>query len=65
MILRIIEEFTDGFLILDCGGDIVFFNDVFLKLTGWRSDELLARHAEILRGLDSSRPQAASRPSSC
>ena len=53
VILRIIEEFTDGFLILDCDGDIVFCNDAFLKMTGWRGDELRGRPAEILRGLGS------------
>lgn len=52
VILRIIEEFIDGFLILDGRGEIVFFNDVFLRLTGWRSGELLARQVDILRGLD-------------
>jgi PAS domain S-box-containing protein len=48
MILRIIEEFTDGFVILDNRGEIVFFNEVFVRLTGWRSGELLSRQAEIL-----------------
>ncbi len=48
VILRIIEEFTDGFVILDSRGEIVFFNDVFLRLTGWRSGDLLERQQEIL-----------------
>jgi PAS domain S-box-containing protein len=48
MILRIIEEFTDGFVILDNRGEVVFFNEVFVKLTGWRSGDLLSRQTEIL-----------------
>jgi PAS domain S-box-containing protein len=52
VILKIIEEFTDGFLIVDGRGEVVFFNEVFLKLTGWRSDEVLSRQGEILRGVE-------------
>ncbi len=52
VILRIIEEFTDGFLIVDGHGEVVFFNDAFLKMTGWNSSELRARQAEILRGVE-------------
>ncbi len=64
VILRIIEEFTDGFLIVDGHGEVVFFNDVFLKLTGWNSSELRARQADILRGAEwCARGESGERPS--
>ena len=39
--MKIIEEFSDGFIILDENGDILFFNEVLLRITGWRSMDIL------------------------
>jgi PAS domain S-box-containing protein len=42
VILKVIEEFSDGFLILNDRKEIVFFNEVLLRVTGWRSRDILA-----------------------
>jgi len=39
--LKIIEEFSDGFVILNENRDILFFNEVLLRITGWRSRDIL------------------------
>ncbi len=51
LLLKIIEEFADGFLILNEDGKIVFFNEVFLKTTGLRSNDILARENDFLQRL--------------
>jgi len=51
LLLNIVEELADGFLIIDNSGKILFFNDVFLKTTGLRSDDILNREDEFLRNL--------------
>jgi PAS domain S-box-containing protein len=48
LLLKIIEEFTDGFLIVNQEGKIVFFNDVLLKTAGMRSADILTRDKEFL-----------------
>jgi PAS domain-containing protein len=42
VVLKIIEELSDGFLILNGRGEILFFNEVLLRLTGWRSKDILS-----------------------
>ena len=42
MILKVFEEFSDGFLILNRRGEIIFFNEVLLRLTGWKSKDILS-----------------------
>ncbi len=42
MILKVFEEFSDGFLVLNPKGEIIFFNEVLLRLTGWRSKDILS-----------------------
>ena len=51
LLLRIIEEFADGFLIINEDHRIVFFNEVFLKTAGLRSNDILARENEFLDDL--------------
>jgi PAS domain S-box-containing protein len=51
LLLKIIEEFADGFLIINDEGKIVFFNEVFLKATGLRANDILAREREFLQDL--------------
>ncbi|MBN1834555.1 MAG: PAS domain S-box protein [Spirochaetales bacterium] len=41
MILKIIETLSDGFLILDQDKEVLFFNEVLLQQTGWRSRDIL------------------------
>ena len=51
LLLKIIEEFADGFLIINDDGKIVFFNEVFLKATGLRANDILAREKAFLQDL--------------
>ena len=51
LLLRIIEEFADGFLIINDEGKIVFFNEVFLKTAGLRANDILVRESEFLKDL--------------
>jgi len=51
LVLRIIEEFADGFLIINEDGRIVFFNEVLLRTTGLHSDDILTREEPFLRTL--------------
>jgi len=37
----VFEEFSDGFIILNHGGEIIFFNEVVLRQTGWKSKDIL------------------------
>jgi PAS domain S-box-containing protein len=46
--LKIIEEFADGFLILDQQHRVIFFNDVLQRTTGLRSQDIFAREDEFL-----------------
>jgi PAS domain S-box-containing protein len=51
VIIKVIEEFSEGFLILNERREIIFFNEVLLRLTGWRSKDILAGE-EFLRHLE-------------
>ncbi len=51
VLLKIIEEFSDGFLIVNREGRILFFNDVLLKTTGLHSTDILTREKEFLENL--------------
>jgi PAS domain S-box-containing protein len=51
ILLKIIEEFADGFLIINEENRILFFNDVLLKNTGLRSSDILESEAEFLESL--------------
>ena len=51
ILLKIIEEFADGFLIVNEVGKILFFNEVLLKTTGLRANDILSREEEFLRVL--------------
>jgi PAS domain S-box-containing protein len=51
VLLRIIEEFSDGFLIVNEDGKIVFFNEVLLKTIGLRSTDVFEREQELLEKL--------------
>jgi PAS domain S-box-containing protein len=49
--LKIIEEFADGFLILDQQRRVIFFNDVLQRTTGLRSQDIFARETDFLGSL--------------
>jgi PAS domain S-box-containing protein len=49
--LKIIEEFADGFLIVNEAGKVLFFNEVLLKTTGLRANDILSREEEFLNGI--------------
>ena len=49
VLLKIIEEISDGFMIINQDGELLFFNDVLLKLLKWRSMEVFARKKELLQ----------------
>jgi PAS domain S-box-containing protein len=51
VILKIIEEFSDGFLIVNCEGKIVFFNEVLLRTTGLRSADIFRSEKQFLENL--------------
>jgi PAS domain S-box-containing protein len=51
VLLKIIEEFADGFFIVNADGRIVFFNEALLKSTGLRTTDMLSREPEILKAL--------------
>lgn len=52
IILHIIEEISDGFLIINDRGEIVFFNEVLLKLVDWRSMDILTHEKKFLEFLN-------------
>ena len=51
VLLKIIEELSDGFLIVNREGKIVFFNEVLLKTTGLRSADIFEREKDFLRDI--------------
>jgi PAS domain S-box-containing protein len=51
VLLKIIEESSDGLLVVNREGRILFFNDVLLKTTGLRSTDILTREKEFLQNL--------------
>jgi PAS domain S-box-containing protein len=51
VLLKIIEELSDGFLIVNREGKIVFFNEVLLKTTGLRSTDIFEREKELLSNM--------------
>jgi len=57
LLLRIIEEFADGFIIIDDQKKVLFFNDVLLRTMGLKSADILNTEAEFIRmlGLDEKR----------
>ncbi len=48
ILVRMIEETSDGFLVLNPGRQILFFNEVFLRIMGLRSIEVFEREQEFL-----------------
>jgi PAS domain S-box-containing protein len=61
VILKVFEEFSDGFLILNHRGEIIFFNEVLLRLTGWRSRDILSG-AEFISHLNLGEAHRAEQP---
>jgi PAS domain S-box-containing protein len=58
ILLRIIEEFTDGFLIIDSDLKIVFFNEVLLRTADLHSSDILSHEADFLKLLGVSGAEA-------
>jgi PAS domain S-box-containing protein len=58
VILKIIEEFSDGFLIVNAEGRIVFFNEVLLRTMGLRSADIFRTEKQFLEniGIGNGRP---------
>ena len=56
VVLKIIEEFSDGFLILNEEGRIVFFNELLLKTMGLRSADIFAQETSFLANLGLAAP---------
>ena len=46
--IKIFNEISEGFLILDSHKSILFFNDVLPPLLGWDTSEILMRQEELL-----------------
>jgi PAS domain S-box-containing protein len=61
VILKVFEEFSDGFLVLNPKGEIIFFNEVLLRLTGWRSKDILSE-GRFIRHLDLPNARKSERP---
>lgn len=53
------EEFSDGFLILNHQGEVIFFNEVILRQTGWKSKDILG--GELIAQLGIEQCRAAER----
>jgi PAS domain-containing protein len=51
VVLKIIEEMSDGFLIINHEGRVRFFNEMLRKTTGLRSNDILSREMEFLAAL--------------
>ncbi len=51
VLLKIIEELADGFLIINRERKIVFFNEVLLKTTGLHSTDIFARETQLLQDI--------------
>lgn len=49
LMIKVIEETTDGFLILNPKKEIIFFNEVFLRMMGLRSIDIFSQEKELLR----------------
>lgn len=54
IVLNIIEGVSDGILIQNKAGEILFFNDVLLNMTGWSSQYMLSHPQDVFStlGLD-------------
>lgn len=49
LMIKVIEETSDGFLILNPKKEIIFFNEVFLRMMGLRSIDIFSQEKELLR----------------
>ncbi len=52
VILKIINDISEGLIILSDDEEIVFFNDVFLRITGWKSSDIFTREREFISYLN-------------
>ena len=51
VVVKIIEELTDGLIILNQDKEVLFCNEVFLRMTGWRSKDILTRESAFVHYL--------------
>lgn len=49
LMIKVIEETSDGFLILNPKKEIIFFNEVFLRMMGLRSIDIFSQEKHLLR----------------
>jgi len=48
IMIKVIEETSDGFLILNPNKEIIFFNEVFLRMMGLRSIDIFSQEKNLL-----------------
>ena len=48
VIIKIMEEIADGFLILSQKNEILFFNEVLLRMIGWKSKDIFDNEKQLL-----------------
>ncbi len=48
LMIKVIEETSDGFLILNPKKEIIFFNEVFLRMMGLRSIDIFSQEKDLL-----------------
>ncbi|WP_020614035.1 PAS domain S-box protein [Sediminispirochaeta bajacaliforniensis] len=60
VLLSIIEEVSDGILIIDEKSELLFFNDVFSRMFGLRADEILSGHHSFLKNIGLEHPEETS-----
>lgn len=51
VIIKIMEEIADGFLILSQKNEILFFNEVLLRMIGWKSKDIFDNEKQLLEYL--------------
>ncbi len=56
--LNVLEEVSEGILILNEDGELLFFNEVFLKIIHGRAEEILGNEKSFLEKLNLSLPPA-------
>ena len=61
VVLKIIEELTDGLIILNQKREILFFNEALLRLTGWKSRDILTSESRFLDSLIQSEAEVQGR----
>lgn len=51
LLLRLFDQVSDGFLILNHHREVIYFNKSFITLTGWDDKQMASRGAELISAL--------------